>query len=648
MAEGSNGTANGTTTVERTVPLKLKRPKRIGSRLITGRGITTYGKPFSLSTGTIMPPPDYEMDWKHENLDTNTLTTVSPTRLLEILANLSPEMSKGVWDYMRLLNPGWSFEVFSPGGETPNARGRAIVEEILDRIKQQHGSVDVVLGRLHMGAYMRGGYFGEAVFDDVGREMIDIATPDPASVRFKVVEDQETKKQRWQLGQWQDYKFVPLDEEEGVSYIPVDPYPGSPYGRPLVAPAMFSALFLLGLLHDLRRVISQQGWPRIHIKVLVDKLLAGLEQDENVQTSEQVEKALQAAIDDVKTEYARLQPDDAYITGDDVEIGGPIGVTGSTNLSGIEGVIEVVERMLVRALKTMPLVLGITDGVSEANANRQWEILVAGVKALQHLAESMLERFFELACRMQGVQVNVVWEFSEIRASERQRDALSYSQEIDNQYKLLDKGMIDRDEVAMELVGHPPYKSEEEMKAEALEIAGQTEDDPDTDVQDSDENPEPGTANAVQDWLQRQAGRTFTPAQHTLRPERMRHRDAYILAMVDAGQVYVGARKIPHGARSDDFSWPGERLVLAGTWQVGGRAAADEYDVFVMGGPDGSGACTVPAETGRHTVERGTVDRTGDDERRGAGDGAVRSGRPRLRRPAGRYPRLTTRSRRRV
>jgi hypothetical protein len=409
MAEGSNGTVNGTATLDRAEPLRLRRPRPISSRLITGRGVTTAGKPFAMTPGTILPPASYDMEWRQEQLDTTTLSHVNPTRLLEILANLSPEMSKGLWDYMRLLNPGWSFEVYNPGSATPNARGRKIVEDALDRLKQKHGSVDVVLGRMHMGAYMRGGYFAEAVFDEAGREIDDIATPDPASVRFKVVEDPATKKRSWQLGQWQDTKFIPLDEEEGVAYIPVDPFPGNPYGRPLVAPAMFSALFLLGLLHDLRRVISQQGWPRIHIKVLTEKLLEGLQQDEDVTSAQDIDKKLQAAINEVKDAYARLQPDDAYITGDEVEIAGPIGLSAGTNLSGIEAVIEVIERMLVRSLKTMPLVLGITDGVSEANANRQWEILVSGVKALQHLAESMLERFFELACRMQGVQANVVW-----------------------------------------------------------------------------------------------------------------------------------------------------------------------------------------------------------------------------------------------
>lgn len=443
---------------------------------------TTVGKPYMMSPGTILPPPEHNLNWSYQSLDATSPQPMA--RLMENLSSQSPEMSKGIWDYLRLLNPGWKCEVFNPGTDTPNARGTAVIQEFFRKLRQKHGSVDVPLGRLHMGAYMRGGYFGEIVFDDDGREALDLATPDPSSVRFRVVEDPATGHKRYQLGQWQDLKFVSLEDEVGVRYIPVDPFPGSPYGRPIVAPAVFCCVFLIGLLHDLRRVISQQGWPRIEISIDTQKLLDNLESDEEASTSEDVDRLLQEAISEVQRAYGNLQPDDAYVHSDEVEIKGPIGVTAGANLAGIESVIAVVERMLVRALKTTPLMMGITDGVSEANANRQWEILIAGIKSLQHLLESMLEDFLTLACQAEGVQVSVKFEFAEIRASEAQRDALTRSQEIDNAKKLYDMGLTDQEETAQELVGHPP--AEEEPRAVAAAPAA-------PEAQPNDTNPEPGT-----------------------------------------------------------------------------------------------------------------------------------------------------------
>jgi hypothetical protein len=592
-AHSSNGTGG-----------PFRRARRVTVRQPpAGAAVTASMKPYAPPIGTIMPPPDYDLEWNSQQLDTDAQARMPVGKLLEFLMNLSPEMSKGAWDYMRLLNPGWTVEARNVGRQTINRRAQILIEAFLDRLKQTHGSVDVVLGRLHMGAYMRGGYFGEIVFDEQGREAIDIATPDPATVRFKIVDGGHGQK-RWQLGQWQDGAFVALDEQPSVAYLPVDPFPGNPYGRPLIAPAIFAALFLIGLLHDLRRVISQQGWPRIDISLNVTKILEGLEREGESLTQEDVEQSLSAAISEVQAAYARLQPDDAYIHGDEVEIKGPIGVTGTANLGGIDAIIEVDERMLVRALKTMPLMLGITDGVSEANANRQWEILVTGVKALQHLAESMLERFLELACQAQGIQADVKFVFSEVRAAEAQRDALTFSQEIDNQFKLLDKGIIDRDEAADTLVNHPPAKDEDEMAALAVDATPASPDAPVVDVQDPDQETEPSGNTSAYGW-DRPLGR-LVPYDHPLRPPRIATPASYRAEMRILGWSYAGAVYVAPDASGDALprvtsGYDEECRARAGTIVRGECDVAAVYDVFVKGERHGRSR-TVPAPAGRHPV----------------------------------------------
>jgi hypothetical protein len=566
---GSNGTVNGTLMSD-DGKVRLRRPRPMTRAVQGATAKTTSGKMYNIAAGAMMPPPEADLNWKYVTLDARSMT--GDARMLEHLANMSPEMSKGAWDYMRLLNPGWKVEVFNVGTDTPNARGQAIVDDLMKKLDEAHGSADVVWTRFHMGAYFRGGYFGEIVFDDLGREALDIATPDPASVRFRVVEDPITRRQRYQLGQWQVDKFVPLDEEPSVSYIPVDPFPGNPYGRPMVAPAIFYCVFLMGLLHDLRRVISQQGWPRIEIALNTEKLLANLEQGEETSTAEGVENLIGAAISEVQSAYSRLQPDDAYIHSDEVEIKGPIGVTNGANLSGIDAIIAVVERILVRALKTMPLMLGITDGVSEANANRQWEITVAGVKALQHLLESMLERFLRLSCQAQGVQADVNFEFAEIRAAEAQRDALTESQQIDNGIKKYNQGLIDQDELAMDLVGHAPAEDEPRFAA-ALHAANDAN--ADDEEQPNDTNPDKGETKSAATWR---------IVEHPLRFAQYRSRDAYRDGMVEHGFVVRselrmasdGAQELPRVFWNADELWV---LAAARTGESGSEEQG-VYDVF--------------------------------------------------------------------
>ena len=78
----------------------------------------------------------------------------------------------------------------------------------------------------------------------------DIATPDPSTVRFISKED-PIRGSVWIPGQWQNGKFVSFQDDITVQYVPLDPLPDVPYGRSILTPAIFSAMFLIGLLQDI-------------------------------------------------------------------------------------------------------------------------------------------------------------------------------------------------------------------------------------------------------------------------------------------------------------------------------------------------------------------------------------------------------------
>jgi hypothetical protein len=124
--------------------------------------------------------------------------------------------------------------------------------------------------------------------------------------------------------------------------------------------------------------------------------------------------------------YARLEPDDAFVHTDLIEVNRTPGAVDTSVMGGAEGMIEALERMATRALKSMPLLMGITDGVSEANANRQWEIHAAGVKTVQHYAETLLGRLLSLALQVQRIAARVRVRYAEVRAAEELRDAQTF------------------------------------------------------------------------------------------------------------------------------------------------------------------------------------------------------------------------------
>lgn len=118
---------------------------------------------------------------------------------------------------------------------------------------------------------------GELVLDRRGRLPVDVKIHDARLARFKKLDD-PLRGPIWQLGRIVDGQWQAITADT-VRYIPLDPAPDSPYGRPMVSPAMFTSLFLIGLLHDLRRVVAQQGYPRIDVEVKLDELAESLPED---------------------------------------------------------------------------------------------------------------------------------------------------------------------------------------------------------------------------------------------------------------------------------------------------------------------------------------------------------------------------------
>jgi hypothetical protein len=431
--------------------------KALAGRL-SKRGPALVQTPGQLQGATLTdvvgePPLNMDERWRAMNLDRNALDRMSTSALLEMMCELSPDISRALWDFLRMTNPGWEAIACRIGTDKKLATADTRLQAFLAELKDYHGSFDLIINRLFIGAFLRGAFLGELVLDARGRAPLDIATPDPATIRFRTKED-PARGTVYEMGQIQGFAFVPI-ERETVRYVPIDPMPGSPYGRPLATPALFSTLFLLQLLHDIKRVVAQQGYPRIDIEINMDALKAVMPanlEDDPVAFEEWVN----GAISQVEQIYRNLEPDDAYVHTSVIKINRPVGTVDANSLGAVSALINSLERMAVRALKTMPLMMGITDGISEANANRQWEIYSAGIKALQHLCESLLEHLLTKAMQAQGVACTVVFRFAELRAAEMLRDEQTNQFKYMNIGTLYDRGWISQNEAAQLAVGHAP------------------------------------------------------------------------------------------------------------------------------------------------------------------------------------------------
>lgn len=443
-------------------------------RGITGRATIDSVQDVFRSSMRILTPFAGDDYWRNYGLDQRTLDRVPVWKLVELLIDLSPDVSKGLWDWQRLFNPGYECTAYKANSKE-DVKDEAAQEAVNAFLSQLHGPysvtnqvpANVVINTISMQAFLRGGMFAELILDKRGRMPLEIVTPDPQTIRFERIDDPERGKV-WQLGQFQGAlgtgMITPLDRPT-IVYLPVDPIPGKPFGRPLIHPAIFATLFLIGLLHDLRRVVAQQGYPRLDLVIDTEKLMkmmpASLQGD-----PAKMKEWVDGTVAEISAAYGKLQPDDAYVHPDVVTVNLPEGAGSGgnlTGLTGLDGVIKSLESMLTKALKTMPLMMGAAG--SETNQNRQWEVQAAGIKAVQHLAENLLEKLLTIALQVQGISARVVFRFSELRAAEMLRDAQVERFTIENAWQLYLHGIISQDEQAQRTTGKATADQQEPRQA---------------------------------------------------------------------------------------------------------------------------------------------------------------------------------------
>ncbi|MGE0131929.1 MAG: hypothetical protein AB7U82_27915 [Blastocatellales bacterium] len=454
-------------------------------RLPTGtRGRQSVDEPgdiFKASIATFRPIMSAKQ-WRDYDLDSSTFDRMPLDKIVDLMADVSPEISRGIWDFLRMVNPGWKLRVYkleegAALAKQDNAgdQQREIDEDaseylngFIANLRDLYGSPNVVFNKIILGGFLRGGFFAELVLDAGAVEAVDLATPDASTLDWQQVED-PVRGRVWQFGQYQGHQFKPLSIYPTIKYVPIDALPGKPYGRAPIHPALFPTLFLIALLRDLKRVVAQQGYPRLDLSISLEKIMATLG---DVEDPTKIADAVKQAISEVKSVYASLEPDDAYIHTDVVEVNRPVGAIDSSSLGAVDKLVLVLERMMVRALKTMPLMMAVAEGTSEANANRQWEIYDASIKSVQDLIQSLLEGLFSVALRAAGLQGIVEFRFDRLRASEALRDAQTEKLRIDNAKAKYNAGWITQDEASIEVTGHPAAEQEPRMMALAEDGEG--------------------------------------------------------------------------------------------------------------------------------------------------------------------------------
>jgi len=406
----------------------------------------------------LLPPPNAQGSWDIGKIDDIAFGRYSAEKIVSLLIDLSPDASRGLWDYLRLTNPDWTCKATLLGGKgEPHPQAQKALDAYFETLADIYGTPDLVWTRLFAGMFLRGAYFGELVLDEAGRMPIDFGTPDPMTARYYRLPD-PVRGTKWQLAQMQAGKIQILDRPT-VRYVPIDPVPGSPYGRSIIAPALFSAVFLLLILHDLRRVVAQQGWPRLDVTVDVQKLKDQIPLDKR-NDPKALKQWTRDTIADVERGIAALQPDDTYVHTEAIVMNRPVGAVDSSSLGAIDPLIRGLERMISRGIKSMPFLMGLSESSTESQALRQFESFSQSIRSQQRLHSWTTARLLKQGLQAQGIQADVLFEFGEVRGSEEQRDAQTFMLRLANAKSAYYQGFWSQDQAAAYATDSPSDQSE--------------------------------------------------------------------------------------------------------------------------------------------------------------------------------------------
>ena len=406
---------------------KPKLPARLGKQslralsqpIVVRGGRKTVLDEYDAAFGAdnILPLPEPTTSWRTLEVQRKNLLNLPYSRLSNIALDLSPQLNKGLWDFIRFGNPGIVVQ-----DANNNQRAVDYSNEFLARIGRYYGNFKNHHDSMWADIFVFGGVFTELTLDEGSRQAVDIAINNPLSARFRLTQD-PVRGQIREFGQQTRNGFVSHEGDPTVRYIGFNRIGNNPYGRPLIAPAVHSSLFLLGLVSDLRRVIANQGLSRIDYSLKAEELLRIIDRNPDIAgDDEATAQFITEQINNIKDVLSNLDLEDDYVHLDTVEVNYATSPT-QTNMTGLDTLVNNLRIDVVNGMKSISALSNILDSTTETHITRQMEYLIGAIASVQEEVGGMLSDYLNIANQVRGIRSNIMLRHKRQRAQDRRQAA---------------------------------------------------------------------------------------------------------------------------------------------------------------------------------------------------------------------------------
>lgn len=407
-------------------------------------GRVTVDHPYRRFLGQKVLKADEHLNqnWQLRFVEEQNIAYMETVDLLNLLRDLSPDFSRALHDFVQFtITPG---ELV-----VDNDEGQRIVDEALETMRNNKEGFITKLEKVGASIFLHGAIFSELVLDLQGINFVNLNIIDATLAQFQENED-PVSGQGYLLGQHKDGRFTSFQDDPTVKYVAFDPVPGSPFGRSLSAAAIFPVVFALQMLKDLRQVIRTQAYPFNYATLDREALLKG-----GITDSKKQEEVIQETQDDIK-EFLEQNAGPftcSPVVGSEVEFKRL--EAASASLQGIESMIDIVSRMIIRGLKTYPIIFGLntSSGLSDSSPV-QSELHYIFIDSVQRKIEDWVESNMTEVLRARGNPGTVSFKLKRINTlvNKQRTEIEEIKSNIIDTYRTM--GAINPQE-ARDLIRHP-------------------------------------------------------------------------------------------------------------------------------------------------------------------------------------------------
>ena len=394
--------------------------------------VSSVGMTSGLEEYAVLPNPT--ASWKTLETQRKHLLELPYSNMLDIALDLSPQINKGLFDFLRFSNPGTLID-----GEPRAVDGtKAFIREM----DKYYGSFKSHMDSVFSGIFLAGGFFPELVLNEDSTFPVDIALNNPLLAKFRRKND-TLRGWVWELGQDDGLGgFTSFDETRLVKYIGFDRTVDNPYGRPFVSPAVHSALFLLGIIADLRRALANSGLSRIDYELQAEELLRLIDRNPDIAgDDEATAQFIEDQIDLISETLGSLDVDSDYVHLSTVKVNYATNPM-QTNINGIDTIVDNLKIDVVNGFKGVAALSNLLNSTTETHGNLQVDFFVSAINSIQDEVGGVFKEYFDIANQVQGIQSDILFQFKRQRAYDRIQFAEFMKAQTETVISKLEAGVI--------------------------------------------------------------------------------------------------------------------------------------------------------------------------------------------------------------